>query len=324
MTLPNPLIERERRKEREGFVQYLLACLILGGKPPGWNKASRPSEQGLDFLRKLDERCFGSCRSGFPEFYWEFELPSRKEVEPNRWPDLAAKYENRLVLFELKTEPGSVREGQVDEQIDLALFNYPDFAVDMIYLTRDAVVSAPEPRDRSRYANIRWCDVAPMIQTGWAKDKANGFYAQMFAEYLLSTFPPKALRKRRKGTSPAGPPAASATEDFVTTAQEDVPPRAPKPGGFSDALLAAHHTERTKKQTAVERSISSPGEAERARKSALVLLAEYNENAAEPIGHALPWIWTPSQGGNPLTEGGRETGFELRFSYYSKGNALNA
>lgn len=324
MDLPNPLIERERRKEREGFAQYLLACLILGGKPRGWNKPSQPSEKGLAFLQDLDQRCFGACSSSLPEFYWEFELQSRIDSEPNRWPDLAAKYKNRLVIFELKTEPGSVREGQVDEQIDLALFNFPDLAVDMVYLTRDSVSSDPEPRARARYANIQWCHIAPLIKKRWAQDQAAGFYAEMFAEYLLSTFPPRAPGRQKKTAFSTGLPKATRIKDTATTQHENESLPTLGACATSDPLVAALHTEQTKIQTAVERTISSPCEAERARKSAALLLLEYNKNTAEPICHALPWIWTPSQGGTSLTEVASETGFELRFSYYKKGNGMQA
>jgi hypothetical protein len=41
--------------------------------------------------------------TGRPAFYWEFRLPARHEGEENGWPDLAAVWPDRMLLFELKT-----------------------------------------------------------------------------------------------------------------------------------------------------------------------------------------------------------------------------
>jgi hypothetical protein len=39
---------------------------------------------------------------------------------------------------------------------------------------------------------------------------------------------------------------------------------------------------------------------------------------AAGLRHARPWVWRLSSGGRPLTRCGRDTGIELRFSYYAR------
>ena len=81
------------------------------------------------------------CR-GQPDFYWEFRLAARHDGEDNGWPDLAAVWPDRVLLFELKTEPGSVRDGPGHRYLDLALHHFRTSRVDLLYLTRDRVPTA--------------------------------------------------------------------------------------------------------------------------------------------------------------------------------------
>jgi hypothetical protein len=58
MSFSNPIIERENRHGREGFVEHILASLIVGTSIPGWNKPASPSDKGILFLKEIDKRCF--------------------------------------------------------------------------------------------------------------------------------------------------------------------------------------------------------------------------------------------------------------------------
>jgi hypothetical protein len=165
MALPNPIIERERKKHtREGFSQYLLPSLILGEGPKKWNTPYRMWPYGLKVVADLCTKAFdGAAGPGDGRFYWEFRLEAPASPA-GRWPDLATQTEDRLILFELKTEAGSIREGQVDEYLELARAQFPDLHVDTLYLTRDPVADAPVLPDRARYGNLTWAEVAAILE----------------------------------------------------------------------------------------------------------------------------------------------------------------
>jgi hypothetical protein len=169
MPLPDPVREQQRlaKAGREYYAQFMLACLVLGDRPPGWNLAARPSDRGMGLLERIDP--FVDRSGERPDFYWEFRLAARHDGEDNGWPDLAAVWPDRVLLFELKTEPGSVREGQVDRYLDLALHHFPASRVDLLYITRDRVPTAPPGLPaRARHTTTTWDLVADHIEATWA------------------------------------------------------------------------------------------------------------------------------------------------------------
>ena len=166
--LLNGICERERIQSSEGFAQNVLTSLVVGGQLPCYNKPRSPSALGRKLLRSMWQASFGAnLPENVFEFTREFCLPSQREEDPDRWPDLAASTSLRLILFELKTISGSMRESQIGEQIELARHNYPDKHVDMIYLTAEPVEDAPALDDRSSYANLLWVQVAASIHEIW-------------------------------------------------------------------------------------------------------------------------------------------------------------
>jgi hypothetical protein len=214
MSLPDPDVERLKlaKAGREWFAQYLLASLLLGQPPRRLNTANRPVDRGHQLLRRLDP--WSDPAAPAPDVFWEFRLDALDAGKENRWPDLAARWPNRLLLLELKTEPGSVRERQVDEYLALGLHNFPDLRVDLLYLTRDRVPSAPHGLpDWARYATMTWNVVADAIDAAWADAPGgDGERAQRFAiwlrEELLTGAPWPSAAAR--ATSMASPPTVTA------------------------------------------------------------------------------------------------------------------
>ena len=83
MAVPDPVQEQRRlaKAGREYYVQFMLACLVLGDRPPGWNIAARPSDRGMRLLECMDP--FAEGAGGQPDFYWEFRLAARHDGEDN-------------------------------------------------------------------------------------------------------------------------------------------------------------------------------------------------------------------------------------------------
>lgn len=305
--VPNPVVERERRKSREEFVQYMLASLIVGGRPAGWNKPMRPSERGMDLLMRLDATFLDTLWDEPPLFFWEFRLAARPEDPSAGWPDLAAVSSHRVLLFELKTEAGSIREGQVDWYLDLALHHYPDRDVDLLYLTRDAVASAPSALpSRARFRNALWTSVTGLIPHVWAQaDDPQGCVAHLFAGYLRETLSPTGAEEGREATRYEGPLVEAGRDPLAATA----PDAAPSVGG---AQLVAAAVQDDGRQRAYPHAWGSLEDAKRFRRQVADALAQADPPAAKPVS---AWVWQrDSSGGRALTEAGEECGIEVRFS----------
>jgi hypothetical protein len=309
--MPDPVVERARRQSREGFIQYLVACLVLGARPRGWNKPDPPSGAGLALLEAIDRQCFGESWSAEPRFAWEHVLPA-DESGGYLWPDFAALWPDRTLLFELKTESGSLREGQVDEYLKRAL-HQNSHQVDLIYLTRDEVRGSPplEPV-RSRYANITWNQLLNLLRN-WAASHApeeeralvdflqEFVTGELYEGRTVVAFDP-ALRETHTRQGPSlrlevavGPPVHA--KDAV-----------------EEAVNVAFAVEADRRGRAVNTRLVD-------RNAVELLKAEVKETLrANPPAHARPWIWClQTSTGHALTTAGEETGFELRFEYVVKG-----
>ena len=209
MTLPNPIIEREARTGQEGFVHYLFTCLLLGDRPPGGNRGHGLSERGECLLSAIDECCFGTASIAEAQVIWEMQLDRRHVEEGLRYPDIGVLTPDRLLLFELKTQPGSVREGQVEEYLERGLHQFPDHQVDLVYLTRDRIAGSPPLTDRSRYSNVTWAYVADLVEHAWPEivDQESAL-AHYFADYLKDRLPDRStVPSPRPPTKPTLPPA---------------------------------------------------------------------------------------------------------------------
>src|SRR6266508_2063993 len=224
MPVPDPVHEQQRlaRAGREYYAQFMLACLVLGDRPPGWNVAAGPCERGMHLLDRMDPFSDGGTGQR-PDFYWEFRLAARHDGEDNGWPDLAVVWPYRVLLLELKTEPGSVREGQVDRYLDLTLHHFPTARLDLLYITRDRVPSAlnrlPE---RARYATTTWDRIADDIEATWTDaPNPDGAAARVFIEQLRTRIIRDAVSPdvsaREAGSARTGPSAEAGTPPEVAS-----------------------------------------------------------------------------------------------------------
>ncbi len=316
MALFDPVAERQRRRSREGYIQYLLACLILGRRPDGWNKPVRPSTRGARLLEAVDATAFGSAGVGAAAaFTWEFILTGRGGGELNAWPDLASQWDHRLLLFELKTEPGSHREGQVDWYLDLGLHHHGGKGrqVDLIYLTRDEVAGSPaDLPENARYANLTWMAVNELLRT-WADEVANP-EERAFAEFLIE-FVEAELNEGRTMIE-LGPPPPRATRrtalrEVASTTTSSGQPLSP---GSSEAIAEAERVawevEESQRPQALNVRLESWEQAHEFKEDVLAALE------GNPPPHATPWCWRTKSLGQPQSDAGRATGFELRFSWH--------
>jgi hypothetical protein len=318
MPVPEPERERQRlaKAGREYYAQFMLACLVLGDRPPGWNVAAQPSDQGMRLLERIDPFPVGAM--GRPDFYWEFRLAARHDGEDNGWPDLAAVWPERVLLFELKTEPGSVREGQVDRYLDLALHHFPSARVDLLYITRDRVPSVPPGLPaRARYATTTWDLIADHIEATWADPPGpDGGAAQVFVQHLRTiitagTRPDTSTGAPARGGRPAGADAGPP----VGLGSSAVPGKQAAPD-LDEALEVAAQVEADGRQRAYPYRWPSRDAAEGFRQQLTARLSEEARAGRPRIAHARPWVWVSSSTGRALGQAGEETGIELRFSYY--------
>jgi hypothetical protein len=91
----------------------------------------------------------------------------------------------------------------------------------------------------------------------------------------------------------------------------------PAEHGWGDVMEVARQVERDGRQRPVDRRFETRQEAA-AAKEVLFGLLRGDAGSESKTAHVRPWIWTPASGGSPLTEYGRQTGVELRLSYYRK------
>lgn len=303
MPIPNPAAERERlfKAGREWFVQMMLACLVLEDRPTRMNTAHSPSARGISLLRRLDEIAFDAAREGVPEFYWEYRLLAREGVDSsNGWPDLAAIWRGRTLLFELKTEAGSIREGQVDWYIQLGRHHRPRGEVDLVYLTRDPVDSPPKLPDGCQYANVTWSQVVHPIRDVWASAPDDVRVPALgFAGYLAEQL----------GTTGRIAPAVM-PETVVGPKEEGHDSGKPD---LDEAISLVEEVVRSGQQAAIDCGWSSVEQAKAFKRTLLAALEQAAPEHPDQVP-VLLWLWEATSGGRALTSSGASSGIELRIS----------
>jgi hypothetical protein len=320
MGIPNLLLLFERfRHTREGLVQMILASQLIGEVPAKWNTPYPLGTFGRELLRAIYATRFQIDLSlAEAEVYWECNIcPQGEEA---RWPDLAVWTKERMILFELKTEAGSIREGQVDEYLTLCRRNFPSVDVDMIYITTDRIDSEPASDPRSRYSNLTWAEVSELERSIPGPIAAGErMILEMCCDYLGEL---QRISNRRSGMYKARrqtQPALKSQPEAETT----VPERTPliNEEGLIDleAILQVFRTvESTGKQEAVDLPCESPKDAYRVLREIDARIGLSNPQAAVPILHTRGWVWTPQSRGAAMTESGRTHGVEIRVSRHQK------
>lgn len=280
---------------REEFCQRLLTTLLLAAPYPKWNARSSLCPAGVTFLRALYERNFDApWPNGDPVFVDEFELPARHEAEKGGAPDYAVVWPDRLWLIELKTEKASHRHQQIPQYFELARAHHPHAAIDVTYITPPMEARYTPQNPWERYAHIAWGDLEEAIRTTWPAPEAPG--EKEVVDGLIDAI--KSLDKK---------PAEWRAGLVAATESEQVMQR-----GLDAAAATA--------SDGVQRAIDfRPGDLDELLELRLRLR---DELAAAPEGsplrHVRPWTWRIESTGAPLTEAGRELGFEIRLSRYAK------
>jgi len=155
--------------------------------------------------------------------------------------------------------------------------------------------------DGSRATHLQWANVLDVIEKVWGMDASDDERA--LAEFvcrLVADLSPRWNSERLVLEKELGiiPPST------LPIVMPSVPERIPD---VASAVASDH------RQRAVEVDADNPEQLDEAR------LQIADEIAASGIGggHVRPWIWrAASSGGKPLTQLGRETGYEIRVSWY--------
>ncbi len=302
------------RLGREEYCQRLLTMLILGGSYPRWNTPSAPTPQGTRFLQAVDERCFGKYSwHTEPSFVDEFELPKRHDGEAGCAPDYAVLWPDRVWLVELKTEASSHRHDQLSTYLELAHYHYPTCAIDLTYLTPPRRIAVDAPREWARIALITWDDIAPLLRDVWGatSDPAEARVLNGLLDALSH------LDQRPADWRATLLPALRVREAPATTPADGG--RTPAPGStdpFATAMGLAQLTGEDGAQRAVEYQASNLDELLQLRVAVRETFC--SSPPGSPLRHVQPWLWRPASGGNPLTNAGMHSGYELRLSRYAE------
>ena len=280
---PHKLLRR-LKLGREEYCQRLLTMLVLDADYPRWNTRNPPSEDGLTFLRALDELSFGTAEvPDTAEFVDELDLPRRHEDEPGCAPDYGVLMDGRLWIIELKTERGSDRHGQVETYFELGRHHHPELRIDLTYLTPGMAAVAAGAPSGSRLAQVTWEQVMPLVDGVWAgATGSTGELHDALAEAVASIGTSWTMWREKS------------LNDLTTK-----------------AARLARLTARDGQQRALDYAAGSLGELQDVR---LAVRDEFRRPGS-PLGSVTPWLWDAStSGGKPLTEAGRVHGYELRFS----------
>ncbi|MFE9651295.1 hypothetical protein ACFYO0_45940 [Streptomyces sp. NPDC006365] len=308
------LHSRERREGREAVVQRALSSLMFGHEPKGWNFTDTPTDRGRRFLQLLDAAAFGTPHPEPARLVDEFELPGRHVDERAGSPDFAVLCSDRMLLIELKAERGSHTPGQCERYLDLARHHYSHHQIDLIYLTPTMPAkdlhALPEG---SRYAHLAWPVVLPHIAAAWSRSDhpAERELTALLAEYLPALDQPRNPRMPRP-TSVTATSANGTEPDPAPTPASDRAPVADR------VLRVAVRVQGDRCQRGVDLPAEDLETLDAVRIQVRDLLRPGPVHEGTRITHVQPWIWRAATStGKPLTNTGRDTGYEMRLSYYT-------
>ncbi|MFB7945740.1 hypothetical protein ACFC6L_12550 [Kitasatospora phosalacinea] len=305
------LIGREAREGREAVVQRALSSLMLGHEPCRWNEPHTPTLRGARFVALLDEAAFGATHPGTVRLVDEFELPSRDGVERAGWPDFAVLWDDRILMIELKAEASSHTRGQCERYLALAGHHHPRRRVDLLYLTPQMpVVRVADLSVNCGFAHMTWSAALPHIAEVWAGSivPEERELATFLADYLPAL-------ERRVGHGRRHPKPARDAQRAPAGHASPRPAEAGESATAAAILAAAALVQRDGEQRGVELDCSDLSTLEAVRTLARDLLCG-GPHDGDTRGVLLqPWIWRAATStGQPLTEAGRNHGFELRLS----------
>ncbi|MCB1000368.1 MAG: hypothetical protein KDB40_13815 [Acidimicrobiales bacterium] len=321
---PDELLRR-LKIGREEAMQRLLTSLIVGGPYPKWNQRSTPSAAGVTFLRSVFLRCFSAPWPGDDfVFVDEYELRGRSDDERGGAPDWAVLWPDRVWLIELKSEKASHRPEQVPLYFQLGRHHHPDCWIDLTYLTPKMTAPHTTAHPWERYAHLTWDEVADLVRDAWTSPAtaAQAAVVDGVADAIHSlALTPADWRARVLGSvleplEPLGPPAGEPPVDTATAepvAAADTEPSTPD-GVIEHALALARATAVDGVQRALDVRFDSLDSLLETRHRFRLRLT--TEPVDAPVRYVMAWVWREQSTGAPLTDAGRATGYELRFSKY--------
>jgi hypothetical protein len=281
---------------REEYCQRLLTMLILDDAYPRWNTPATASPDGLRFLALLEELSLGEAGTWTdPVFVDEFDLPKRTEWEQGGAPDQSLQDQSRLWMIELKTEAGSHRPAQIPLYFELGRHHYPQHRIDVTYLTGPLSKGAPPIPDGCRFGHVTWSEVMPLVRNIWSDRSPTHREVVRALGDVLDGLSSK-WSAWRADRLEAGSTVELAPPDPVREALELA------------RLTAVDHQQR-----ALD---FAPANLENLQALRLEVLQRIKSSGDSALPHVNPWLWRWASRGRPLTSAGRETGYELRLSWY--------
>ena len=199
-------------------------------------------------------------------------------------------------MIELKTEAGSHRPAQIPLYFELGRHHYPRHRIDITYLTGPVSTGLHQFRTAAASGTSPGAEVMPLIRDVWADrsplhrdvvralgDVLDGLGTKWSAWRAdrIEAGPSSICRRR---TLPATHLRLPVSPRSITSNAPSTSPRANLENLQALRLEVLHR-------------IKASGDA------AL---------------HVAPWLWRWASQGQPLTSAGRETGYELRLSWYQK------
>lgn len=286
---------------REEYCQRLLTMLILDDAYPRWNTPLAASPAGLRFLGLLEGLSLGEAGMWRdPVFVDELDLPKRTDWEQGGAPDQSLRDQARLWMIELKTEAGSHRAAQLPLYFELARHHYPRHRIDITYLTGPLSKTAPPIPEGCRFGHVTWSEVMPLVREVWSDhSQAHHDLVRALGDVLDGlNVKWSAWRAQRLE---AGQYLEQLPSDPI-----------------GDAVELARLTAVDHQQRALD---FAPATLEELQALRLEVLRRVKATGDSALLHVGPWLWRSASQGEPLTDAGRETGYELRLSWYKKPTA---
>jgi hypothetical protein len=269
---------------REEYCQRMLTSLILGGPYPKWNTENEPSQSGVAFLGKLHELSFGEPIESSMTFIDEHELEVEDEHGKTGVPDYVVITDSKAWVIELKTEKASYRKDQMPKYANDTPIRHPNKNVELTYLTGPMKLTSLDACDLP-YRHLFWEDVLSLIKEFWGA-----------SPHLPEKALCDALEREILGLD-------KPTKKFQDTAKT-----------IREAISLVYDVQETGKQAGVDVYASDLEELHEIRTRLRDSFA-----SDDKARNVQPWIWRgATSGGQPLTQLGKDTGYEIRLSRYKE------
>ncbi len=282
--------------DRDEVLQRLLTTLILNAPYPRWNTRSKPSPNGLAFLRSLHDLSFGSGWDGDDlTFVDEFEFAGRSGHEAGGSPDYTIVWPQRIWIIELKSEATSHRAAQLPFYLDLAHHHFPEALVDVTYVTPPLIKPAPDCEPWARYANVTWHQVVPLVRAAWptATSAEQGEVIEGLCRAVDRFNLTPTEWRLKETTTPAAP--------FVLK------------DAINEGLIAANATALDGEERALTMHFPTMDSLLEYRIRLRELIHKHPFDS--PMQLVRPWVWrAAASGGEPLSAQGAAEGYEVRLS----------